>query len=228
MTDLATTPTPPTAPAPAPDLGDLVRRALLETTDRLRTATAAVAPDDRRRHQALDRWFGGFAAEVRGHFELVETAVLPTLTCAGGIDERTLDDVAADHSWADHLVSELGDALGILSFGLGDPVVWASEAAALTDQLHLVLQGVLDRERRVLAPLADRRLTPTARRDLDRELLRDITVHRAPFSLAWLCELLDEREQAFVLAAASGPSRLVYRSRRRAYRRSAAAALTSD
>jgi hypothetical protein len=219
MTDLA-----PRLSPPAPDLADLVRRALLETTERLCAATHAVSPDDRRRHQALDRWFAGFAAEVRGHFELIEAAVLPTLTRAAAIDERTLDNVASDHAWADHMLGELGDALGVLSFGLGEPSRWVERAAAAADELHRVLRGLLDHEARVLAPLVDVHLGPEARRELDRELLRDVTVNRAPFSLAWLCELLDEDEQAFLLGSAPGTSRLVYRSRRRAYRRSAAAA----
>lgn len=227
MSDLATHPTT-TNTTPAPDLGDLVQRALLETAARLRIATEAVAADDRRRHQALDRWFGGFAGEIRGHFELVEVAVLPPLTRAGAIDDRTLDTIAADHAWADHLVSQLGDALGVLSFGLGEPGMWVTRAAGLADELYVVLHGVLGREARVLAPLVDRHLRPDARRELDAALLRDVTVNRAPFSLAWLCDLLNEREQAFLLAAASGTSRLVYRSRRRAYRRSVAAALAPE
>ncbi len=223
MTDLA-----PALRPPAPDLADLVRRALLETSARLRAATFAIHPGDRRRQQALDRWFAGFAAEVRGHFELVEAAVLPRLALGGAVDERTMDALAADHTWVDHLLGELGDGLGILSFGLGDPEIWVERTAAIAEELHVVLGGVLAREVRDLMPLVDVHLERDERRALDRELLRDVTVDRAPFSLAWLCDLLDDEEQAFVLGAASGASRLVYRSRQRAYRRSAAAAFADD
>lgn len=233
MTDLAI-PTPAAAHASAPisaadladapDLSDLVRRALLETAERLRAALEVVAAEDHRRHQALDRWFGGFAGEIRGHLVLVEAAVLPPLTGAGALDERTLDELAVDHAWADHLVGQLGDALGVLAFRLGDPEEWIARAATLAAQLEDVLHGILDHEARVLDPLVRRHLPPTARRELDRELLRDITINRAPFSLAWLCELLDEDEQAHLLAVASSATRFAYRSRRRAYRRAAAAA----
>jgi hypothetical protein len=96
--------------------------------------------------------------------------------------------------------------------------------ATIADELHVVLEAILARQSRRLMPLLDEHLEPTARRQLDRELLRDVTVNRAPFSLSWLGELLDDDELAFVLGAASGASRLAYRSRRRAYRRSAAAA----
>ena len=75
-----------------------------------------------------------------------------------------------------------------------------------------MLGGVLAREGRDLMPLVDVHLDRDERRALDRELLRDVTVDRAPFSLAWLCDLLDDEEQAYVLGAASGASRLVYRS----------------
>ncbi len=226
MTDLSMHPAsaPCEASAPTPDLADLVRRALLETTARLRTALEAVKPEDHRRHQALDRWFGGFAGEIRGHLVLVEAGVLPALTEAGALDEGTLDTMAVDHAWADHLVGQLGDAFGVLAFRLGEPETWIERAADLAGELDVVLRGILDRVVRVLGPLVECHLPPTARRELDRELLRDITINRAPFSLAWLCELLDEEDETQLLAAATCATRFAYRSRRRAYRQTATTA----
>ena len=97
----------------------LVRRAILASAGELDAALRSVATDDRRRQKALDRWFAGFAAQVRNHHELLDTMVVPTLSARGALDDRSLDIIADDHSYVDELLSELGDALGVLSFGLG-------------------------------------------------------------------------------------------------------------
>ena len=89
---------------------------------------ATVQPTDRRRQKALDRWFAGFAAQIRSHHELVDTLVVPSLAARGALDERSLDTLADDHAWIDELLCDLGDALGVLSFGLGAESWWLGKA----------------------------------------------------------------------------------------------------
>src|SRR5688572_1529500 len=80
------------------DPATLVRRAILASASELAGALASVAPSDRRRQKALDRWFAGFASQVRRHHELLDAVVVPTLTARGGLDEQALDRLADDHS----------------------------------------------------------------------------------------------------------------------------------
>jgi len=223
MTDRAPN---PALSSPATDFEALVRQAIVASTGRLRRAVRLAAGDDRR-HAALDRWFGGFAAEVRGHLELAQSGPLPMLAARGALDERALDAIAADHGWVDQLLSELGDALGVLAYGLGDEAVWSARSATLADELDLVVSGVLAREDRVLTPLTHSYLHGDERADLERVRGRDIVVHRAPFSLAWLCATLGEATEARIMAAVPGPARMVLRTRRRAYARTADTALAA-
>ena len=65
------------------DAGRLVRRALRGQRRRARNALGGRPPTDRRRHQALDRWFAGFAAQLRRHHELLDTMVIPALAARG-------------------------------------------------------------------------------------------------------------------------------------------------
>lgn len=203
-------------------LDGLVRRAIVCSSARLRR-TLRQPTADHRRHAALDRWFAGFAAEVRGHLDLLETGVLPRLSARGAIDDRDLDAVAADHLWIDHLLGELGDALGVLGFGLGEPAPWQARAAAVADELDLVLAGVMAREGRTLVPMTRWHLTAGELEDLERSRRRDLVVHRAPFALAWLCDTLGAEAEAEIMASVPGPARLFHRARRRAYARTAAA-----
>jgi len=204
----------------------LVRRALVASSAKLRETTAGLEPDDRRRHQALDRWFAGFAAEVRAHHDVMETLVLPKLAARGALDERTLDTIAADHGWVDHVLSEFGDAIGILAFGLGAGADWIMKASSLAEQLELLLAGQLSRESRLVTPLVSTTLSTVELATLDREVLRGVAVHRAPFALTWLCEHLADGERAELMARISSPCRLLWRSRRRSHRRSTTTAFS--
>ncbi|MGH9269863.1 MAG: hypothetical protein ACRDZ2_01170, partial [Ilumatobacteraceae bacterium] len=101
-----------------------VRRALTASAAELERALAELRPDDRRRQRALDRWFAGFADQLRRHHDLVDTMIAPALGGREVLDQRALDTLAGDHAWVDELLGALGDALGVLSFGLGDEQTW--------------------------------------------------------------------------------------------------------
>ena len=90
-------------------------------------ALEEVAVTDRRRQRALDRWFGGLAGRVRSYHDLVDAMVVPALAGRGALDQRSLDTLAADHAWVDQLLGDLGDALGVLSFGLGAEAWWLGQ-----------------------------------------------------------------------------------------------------
>ena len=190
--------------------------------------TFAVAPTIAAASRRSTAGSPGSPAEVRGHFELIEAAVLPGWPAPVRSTSRTMDAFAADHTWADHLLGELGDALGVLSFGLGDPEHWVERPAAIADELHVVLGGVLAREAAACAPLVDEppragsppRARPRAaarRHGQPGALLAGLAVRPARRRGAGLRARRRVRRQ---------PARVP--SRRRAYRRSAAAAFSDD
>ena len=139
----------------------LVRRALLASATELSTALQTVQPTDRRRHKALDRWFAGFAAQIRRHHELIDTLVVPTLAARGALDERSARHARRRPRWIDELLGDLGDALGVLSFGLGAERGGSARRPTWPPPCDHVLDGQLRREERAAhparAPLARRR-----------------------------------------------------------------------
>lgn len=207
------------------DPATLVRRAIVASAAELATALATVAPSDRRRQKALDRWFSGFAAQVRSHHELLDAVVVPTLTSRGGLDDRALDTLADDHAWIDELLSDLGDALGVLSFGLGAEAFWLGKAADLAATLKYVLHGQLAREEAMLTPVVATLLDADEREIVHDETVRAVANGPVRFSLAWLYAHITDEERAVVDPHTSAADRLVGRSSRGAYERSAVAAL---
>jgi len=180
----------------------LVRRALRAGASWLPAATAALSPTDRADVGELERWFAGFAAEVRAHHETIETWLLPTLAVRRALGHDVLEAIAVDHACVDHVVGELGDALGVLAFGLADGVGPIAAAHGLALRLERLLDAQLARESHLLAPLVTRTLRPVERLAVDGEVLCGITVRRAPFSLDWLCAQLTDAEREALLALA--------------------------
>lgn len=213
------------APTASIDAASLVRRALLASAGELVEALGVVEPADRRRQRALDRWFAGYAEQLRRHHELSDTMVVPALTERGALDQRSLDTIAADHAWIDQLLSDLGDAIGVLSFGLGAGSWWIGKASDLAGALQHVLSGQLAREERLLNPLISRWFDAAEQDVLQRETMRAVATGPVRFSLAWLYTHIDEIEREAVAGYAPAGSRLAWRSRRTAYTRSAVAAL---
>lgn len=207
------------------DPATLVRRALLASATELASAVAAPTSSDRRRQRALDRWFAGFAAQMRSHHELLDTYVVPTLTARHALDDRALDTLAEDHCWVDQLLSDLGDALGVLSFGLGAQSWWLGKAADLAATLRDVLRLQLAREESLLTPLVASALDADERDLVHAETVRTVAAGPVRFSLAWLYAHVTADERAAVDAHTSATERLLGRTGRVAYQRTAVAAL---
>jgi hypothetical protein len=207
------------------DPATLVRRAILASARELDAALVAVAASDRRRQKALDRWFSGFAAQVRNHHELMDTLIVPTLAARGALDDRSLDVIADDHSYVDELLSDLGDALGVLSFGLGSERFWIGKASDLAGALAHVLAGQLEREERLLTALVARCLSVEERIAVATETLRAVATGPVRFSLSWLYAHVTEEERMAISPHVPAGSRLVWRTRRSAHDRSSVAAL---
>jgi len=212
-------PTATTSRTTTTDVTSLVRRALLASASELVDGLATLEPADRRRQRALDGWFAGFADQLRRHHELLDSIVVPALAGRGALDQRSLDTLAADHAWIDQLLSDLGDALGVLSFGLGAGAWWIGKASDLAVALQHVLAGQLSREERLLRPLVDRWLDDRERDVLQHEAMRAVATGTAQCSLAWLSIHLDDAERAAIAGYVPVTGRLSWRSRRAAVTR---------
>ena len=208
---------------PTVEVASLVRRALLVSAGELVDALAAPPAAALRRQRVLDRWFAGYADQVRRYHELLDTMVVPALAARGALDQRALDTIADDHAWIDQLLSDVGDALGILSFGLGAEAWWIGRAADLAASLQHVLAGQLSRDERLLAPLIGRWLDADEHEVVQRETMRAVATGPVRFSLAWFSTHLDDTERAAVASYVPAASRVAWRVRRHSATRAAVA-----
>ena len=89
--------------------------------------------------------------------------VIPALAAPDALDQRSLDTIAADHAWIDQILSDLGDALGVLAFGLGGRTGGSARPPTSPGRRRHVLSDQLACEQRLLGPLVDRWFAPDER-----------------------------------------------------------------
>jgi len=212
------------SPNPA-SVDHLIGSALAASADDLARALTSVDPADRRRLRALDRWYAGFAGQVRARQDLVAEVVLPALAERGALAEHELEAVADQHVLVDELVGHLGDAIGILAFALGEPAAWHARATALAAELADALDDQLAGERSQRHAAA---LDRDERRAVELEALRAALDGQTRFALPWLMSRLDAGERQVVLDAAPPTTRLRWRSTRLPYDRQFAAAFATN
>ena len=200
-------PPPPTTPphrrrsTPPRSCAGRILASAAELATRPRRASQ---PADRRRQRALDRWFAGFAAQVRRHHELHRHDGR-----AGARRPRRARRAGARHAgrrppWIDELLSDLGDALGVLSFGLGAEAFWIGKASRPRRRAAPRAGRQLAREERLLTPLVARCFDADEREVVHDETMRAVATGPVRFSLAWLYAHVTDDERAAVVAARPG------------------------
>ena len=221
------TPKPTAATAIRTDIevASLVRRALVASADELVDALARSSRPTGAGNGPSTAGSPASPTSCAATTSCSTSMVVPALAARGALDQRSLDTLAADHAWIDQLLSDLGDALGILSFGLGAEAWWIGKASDLAVALHHVLAGPAE-PGGAPAHAAVARWFDAAERDvLQREAMRAVATGPVRFSLAWLYTHLDDAERAAVAGFVPAASRLSWRSRRTSYTRSAVVAL---
>ena len=176
----------------------LVRRALLASADELVDALAEPDRRDRRRQKALDRWFAGFADQLRRHHELLDSMVVPALAAAGALDERrsTPSPPTTPGSTSCSATSATPSACCRSASaprrgGSARRRTWPPPCTTCSP-------GQLSREERLLTPLVARWLDADERDVVQRETMRAVATGPVRFSLAWLYTHLDDAERAAV------------------------------
>ena len=121
-----------------------------------------------------------------------------------------LDTLADDHAWIDELLGDLGDALGVLSFGLGAEAWWLGKASDLAAALATCSRASCSARSALLTPLVARWLRRRrARRRAPARRVRAVATGPVRFSLAWLYAHIDDDERAARPAASRRPAACV-------------------
>ena len=207
-----------TAPATAPDLESYLRVHRVLRASAAELATATRQPADPARTKALQRWYRGFAGEIRCHHHIEDELLFPALAARVATYGEHASRLEGDHAELDEVLDGLEAALD-----RGDPAAAAPLADALRDHLDEHL-GYEDDE---IAPLFARHFTAVEFDELNARAVRMTPPRQLLFTAPWLLAGVDQEEQARILASVPKALHLLWFATRRRYARLADRALGS-
>jgi hemerythrin-like domain-containing protein len=179
-------------------------------------ATATGEPADPARTKALQRWYRGFAGEIRCHHHIEDELLFPALAARVATYGEHAARLEGDHAELDEVLDDLEAALDRGDLGAAAPL-----AIALRDHLDEHL-GYEDDE---IAPLFARHFTAVEFDELNSRAVRMTPPRQLLFTAPWLLAGVDQEEQARILASVPKALHLLWFATRRRYARLAERAL---
>jgi hypothetical protein len=147
------------------------------------------------------RWFRGFAGEIRCHHHIEDALLFPALRDRVAIYDALGPRLDEDHASLDIVLDALAEALHTADF-----VGAAERAVELRDHLDEHL-GFEDDE---VAPLFVRHFTAIEFDELNAKAVKMTPPRQLAFTAPWLMSLLDDAEQAELLASVPKVMTLVW------------------
>jgi hypothetical protein len=213
--DITSTSHPPSSTGAA-DLESYLRvhRALRASAAQFATAVGTARPAA---HAAQQRWFRGFADEIRCHHHIEDELLFPALAGRVATYDQYGPVLTADHAELDVLLDALTAALAP-----GEP---RQRATALANGMSDHLCEHLHYEDDEIAPLFGRHFTTAEFEELNQRAIKMTPPKQLLFTVPWLMAQLGRAEQATVLASAPKAMHLLWFATRRRYARLARRAL---
>lgn len=201
-----------TAPNPsAPDMSDyrVVHHALRTAPHRMVAAVADVEPGDRRRAQALERYWIGYAGEVLAHHTVEDEVFFPRLAERVPVVADHLARADREHHELDRLMTACGDALQ--RFAVAASPATAADAVAALRELAEHMGHHLAFEDDDLVPLFARHFTATEYERLTEAAMKGLPMRQSLFSVPFILHWASPADRSTLLSDAPLPLRVVYR-----------------
>lgn len=202
-----------------------IHRAMRVTSTQLHDALWEMVDEDRRRANALAKWFRGFCGELLSHHTIEDEIFFPALQAR----IPTYDEHAAELEEGHHRLDEIMAALTEALDQLAASGAWRSTRLAALAQaadLRDLLTEHLDIEDRYIVPLFERHFTAKEYERLDMQAKKQgLSFRQALFTVPWLLATCTPEEQQEALVHAPKPLLVIWWLTRRSYARSASYAL---
>jgi hemerythrin-like domain-containing protein len=184
-------------------------------------AMTTLDPADRRRVDAVRRYWEGYAGEVLAHHTVEDTIFYPALVERVPEAAEHLGRIDGDHHLLDELMDEGRAAIADVVAGGS-----AERAARVLGHLDVVMHEHLDYEDAELVPLFARHFDQDEYEALGKAAVKSLGLGKqALFTVPFVGSWLDADLRAHLLGTAPLPFRLMYRLTRRSHERLATAAL---
>lgn len=168
---------------------------------------------------ALQRWFAGYADELRSHHRIEDTIFFPALAARvpSYVDYSAAIDT--DHHRLDRLVDQISDSLKRLATAT---MPWENDhsvAVMRAVELRDLMTAHLDVEDREILPMFERHFDAREYAAMDVRARRSVSMKHAMFFAPWFMSSVDADVGAVLLDGAPLPLKVIHRLTRRSYQR---------
>jgi hemerythrin-like domain-containing protein len=209
-----------------PDLTSyhVVHAALRRAPHRLASVARTVEPTDRRRIDALVRYWKGYSAEVLGHHTIEDEIFFPALVAQVPDAARHLGRLGAEHHRLDALMTACTNAIDDVR---RDPCEAATaELASCLDALAELMDSHLEYEDVEILPLFAEHFSKEEYEAIEQQAFKHTGVGpQAAFAIPFVVDAATPEQFATIFATAPAPLRILYRLTRGRHARLAARAL---
>lgn len=168
---------------------------------------------------ALQRWFAGYAEELRSHHRIEDTIFFPALAARVPSYVDYADAVDADHHRLDEVVDQITTALDRLASTTKPWDEVHSAAVTCAVQLRDLMAAHLDMEDREILPMFERHFSAEEYTAMDVQARGSISLRHAMFFVPWFAHSVGPEVAAGFIGEAPPPLKVVHRLTRRRYQR---------
>jgi Hemerythrin HHE cation binding domain len=195
-----------------------VHQAMRTSNEWLVAGIARAELGDRRRTAAIRRWYAGYAGELRNHHHNEDGILFPALLLRVPDFEVYDGGLANDHLRLDALIDGLDVALRIWDEQPASELA-RSRALDIANDLHDLLAEHLDIEDADVLPMFEQHMSAEEYARLDEQIMEDLDLGQALFTVPWFMTTIDRETAAGVLASAPVALWVLFRLTRRRYTR---------
>jgi Hemerythrin HHE cation binding domain len=178
-----------------------------------------LADEDRRRAEAMSRWFAGYCGELRAHHHAEDHLIFPALAARVPAYAEYAETLAADHDRLDVIIDGIAAALAEMARHGGPWGTAKSEATAFAVELRDLLQVHLGFEDSDVIPLIERHFGKEEYAVIEKQILKAISPKQALWTVPWWMASAEPEAAAKTLAGAPMPLKVIYYTTRRRYAR---------
>jgi hemerythrin-like domain-containing protein len=192
-----------------------VHTALRNGAADLADAVGTIHPSDRRRRNALVRYWKGYAEELHNHHTVEDAVYFPALRERVANANRLIDRTDSEHERLSELIDRCTEGVAALS---ASPTAGPEALTSGLRDLASCIDSHLGFEDVEVLPLFAQHFTTEEYVALEEQAFKSVKVGpQAAFTVPFIAEAVDQATRSHILATAPAAFRIVYRLTRRRF-----------
>lgn len=203
---------------PTPDMSNFLaaHESMRRSNQKLVDGVADTTLGDSRRVKAIQKWFAGYAGELRTHHRNEDEIFFPAMARKVAIFAEYEQSLADDHHDLHHLLERIDASLAAWTDQPSSSIARDRAQVLLVELRDMLLEHLAIEDRDIL-PLFERHITVEELAELDAQMLKDLELKQAFFTVPWIINTVDDQQRNKMWELATTPLKVIYYLTNRRY-----------